>query len=373
MPKIIIIGGGFAGLSAAARLSGRKAGVEVLLIDRQERFNFLPMLPDCIGRGISPVFLTNSLEALSKNLKFSYIKDQVSAVNLEKKQVTVSSGAMEYDYLIIASGSETNFYGNNAIKQYAYTLDNAEDAQKIKDALKRADYEVFIIGGGGYTGVEVATNLRVYLNKKSQHKKIIIVERAPSILGPLPEWMKNYVRNNLRKLEIECLNNTTIESIEQTRIKLSTGQSFDNAMLIWAAGVRTADFIQGLKSEKNPQGRVAVDEYLRLNDSCFVAGDASLVKYKDGFLRMAVQFAITQGELVAANIVRQIRGAPLVRLHPIDLGFIIPMANNRSCGRIAGINMQGFLPTVFHYSMCVYRTYGLRNKCGIIKDLVTKT
>lgn len=370
MPKVIIIGGGFAGLSAAARLSEHKKDIEILLIDKQARFNFLPMLPDVIGRGISPVFLTNAIERLIKNKKFIFLNDQVNAVSLQEKQVTSSSKVFNYDYLIIASGSETNFYGNNLIKQFAYKLDDAQDAKKITEALQTNLFEAFLVSGGGYTGIEVATNLRLYLNKKSQDKRVLIVERSPSILGPLPEWMKDYVRDNLQKLKIEVFCNTTIDSMAQSRIRLSTGESFDNTMLIWAAGVKTVDFIGNLKAEKNPQGRLMVDEYLRLDEHCFVAGDAAAVKYQEAFLRMAVQFSIMQGELTASNIINLTRGLPLKKYKPLDLGYVIPMANNKSCGRVFGINMTGFLPTILHYLMCIYRSYGLRNKLGIIKGMI---
>jgi NADH dehydrogenase len=363
MKKIVIIGAGFAGLAALSRLHNysSRGDLEITLVNDKEQCSFLPLLPDCLGRGISPGHLTLDLPALSNKKNFNFIKDKVTGLDLEKKEISTSALTLNYDFLIIASGSETNFYGDNAMRGRAFKLDDAQDAARLRRALDEKDYDVYLVAGGGYTGIEVATNLRVYLNKRKIAKRVVIIERASSILGPLPEWMKNFVLADLEKLGIEVLTNTSVEEVK----------GFSNPMLIWAAGVRTGDFIQNLKVEKNSQGRIKTDAYLRVNASCFAAGDATYFAYKDNFLRMAVQFAIMQGDCAARNILRLIRGKNLMKYKPVDLGFIIPLANNQACGIILGANMRGYLPLLFHYLMCIYRVPGLKNKLGILKDLLT--
>lgn len=361
MKKIIIIGAGFAGLSASCVLRGKK-DIEVTLIDNKETSDFLPLLPDCIGRGINPENLKFDINKAARR----FIKEEVVAVDLDRRQVVTKAQALDYDYLIIASGSETNFYGNENIRQNAYKLDGAEDIKRIVAILKDNNFTNYIIAGAGYTGIEVATNLRI--NKPNA--KIIIAERAASILGPLPEWMKRYVADNLARLKIDVLTETTIDKIEDKKAYFSGNRVFDNSIVIWAAGVKTSAFIQNLKIEKNAQGRIKVDEHLRLNESCFVAGDTTYFAYRDNFLRMAVQFAIMEGEVAAKNILRSIKGANLIKYKPVDLGFVIPMANNRSCGQVFGINLKGFVPTILHFMMCIYRSQGVKNKLGIIGDLI---
>ncbi len=372
MAKIVIIGAGFAGLAAAARLASARSRFEVSLVDRQENFNFLPMLPDTIGRGIAPEFLANRIEGLCSSLKCKFIRDEVISVDFAKKEVLARTSAIPYDFLIIASGSETNFYGNSAIQQYAYTLDSVQDASRIIAALEKNTFDAYLIGGAGYTGIEVATNLKAYLRRRSREKRVVIVERQPSILGLLPDWMKAYVKDNLNSLGIEVVCNAAIDTVKGGSITLSTKESFNNAMLIWTAGVRTSDFVRDLKTGKNPQGRLFADKYLKIDDSCFVAGDASWFKSGSGFLRMAVQFSIMEGRLAAGNILRLARGLPLKEYRPVDFGYIIPMANNRSCGEIFGIKMKGFIPTVLHFMMCIYRSFGWHNRLGIIKGLIRR-
>lgn len=363
MKKVVIIGGGFAGLAGLSGLLPyqEKAGLEITLISDKEKTSFLPMLPDCLGRRVEPEHLLFDLAAFGRKRRFSFIRDKAVAVDLTKKEVTTASGSTPgYDFLIISSGTETNFYGNDEIRGRSFKLDDADDAAAIHKALGEKEYDAYLVAGGGYTGVEVATNLRVYLNRRRINKRIVIIERAGSILGPLPQWMKDYVLDNLKKLDIEVELNSGVEKFSGCA----------DPMLIWAAGVRTGGFIQGLKVEKNPQGRIRVDKYLRVNDSCFAAGDTAYFSHRDGFLRMAVQFALAEGECCAKNIIRGILGKSLLEYRPRDLGLIIPMANNRGCGRVLGINMQGYLPVFLHYLMCVYRSRGLKNRYGIIKDLM---
>ncbi|MBU1726194.1 MAG: FAD-dependent oxidoreductase [Candidatus Omnitrophica bacterium] len=370
MNKLIIIGGGFAGLSALNRLKGHPKDLELVLIDKGEKFDFLPLLPDAIGREIIVDHLTNDLAGFCKSKGVRFINEVVTEIDFGKQEVFMGARVLNYDYLIIASGSETNFYSNEALKKQAYKIDDAGDTELIRSAIKDGHYDTYMISGGGYTGIEVATNLRVFLNKEGRKGRIVIVERAPSILGPLPQWMKDYVFENLKELQVECFTGVVIEKVEGNKVFLQGGKVFENAMLIWTAGVKTSDFIQRVQAEKNPQGRIKVDEYLRLNEHCFVVGDAAYVAYGDTFLRMAVQFAIMQGETAAENVLNSIRGGHLKKYRPIDLGYIIPMANNRSCGVILGGNIKGFPGILLHYLMCVYRSCTLRNKWGLIKDLL---
>lgn len=369
MKKAVIIGCGFGGLFAAKYLSKFRRHLEVTVIDKQDNFNFLPMLPDIIGRGIDSRALAFPIKKLSSKYSFNFIKEEVVSLGLDKKSVFGAAGNLAYDYLLVSSGSQTNFYGNEEIKKYAYKLDDAVDGALISKALTEKEYDVYLIGGGGYTGVEAATNLRLYLEKNHQNKRIIIAERANSILWFLPQWIRDYTAGNLRRMGVEILTNVSVNKIEGTVVSLSSGEVFNNCMLLWTAGVEAAAFIKGLNAEKNPQGRVKVDEFLRLRDDCFIIGDAAIFTYKGLQLRMAVQFAIAQGVTAAKNIIRSTRGLPLCKYKPLDPGYVIPMANNKSCGRILGVNLKGILPTALHYLMCFYRIVGMRNKFCILKML----
>ena len=370
MKKIMIIGAGFAGLSCARRLSRSDLGMEIILFDRKRKFNFLPLIPDCLGRGINSEFLVNDIVSLCRKSKIRFIRQEVSSVDLEIGQIWAGSTTYAYDYLVIASGSQPNFFSNPDALAYGHSLNNVMDVQGIISCLKEDSFENLIICGAGYTGVEAATNLWLYFKKKGMLKKIIIVERAPTVLGPLPDWMKDYVARNLKSMGIEVLTNSVIEKIWPDKLLVSGGREFPHSVLIWVPGVKTAEFVQKLDIPKNPQGRIVVDGYLRANRNCFCVGDTAFFGSKNSFLRMAIQFAITQGDQAAKNIIRSIKNMPLKKYRPLDLGYIIPLANNKSCGQVLGLNVSGSLPTFLHFSMCIFRSVGLKNKIGIISNLI---
>jgi len=370
MHKIIIIGAGFAGLSAASRLAKCNLGLEVLIFDKKASTDFLPLIPDAIGRKLNSEFLACDIKYLLRKQNFNFIQQEVISVDFQSRQVFTSSSSYSYDFLVIASGSQTNFFGNQDAQNYAYALNSVNDVKVIINAFQGNKFENFIICGGGYTGIEAATNLWLLFRKNGFVGKVVIVERAPEILGPLPLWMKAYVRDNLKELGIEVLANSVVENIQSDRVGVSGGRVFERAMLIWVPGVRTADFIQKLAVEKNPQGRIVVDEYLSFRQDCFCAGDVAFFAKENNPLRMAVQFSIAEGAQTADNIIRSIKKLPFKKFRPRDLGFVIPMANNKSCGSVFGLNLKGFLPTLLHFVMCIYRSPGLRNKMGLINNLI---
>ncbi len=372
MKKVVVIGCGFAGLSAARHLARHSGLIETAVIDKRATSDFLPMLPDMLGRALEPAMAAFPIESLSRYYGFAFIRDEAVSLELPGKCVRTKQSRIPYDYLIIASGSQTNFYGNDALKKYAYTLDEVADAQRLREVLAAKRFDSCIIAGGGYTGIEVAANIRAFFREQGHNTDILIVERAAAILGPLPEWMKRYAADTLKDLRVEVSTNTVIQSVDSSAVVLSNGRVVKNALLIWAAGVNTSVFIQDLNVPKNPQGRLKVDPYLRVNEDCFAAGDAAYVAHQSAFLRMAVQFAIAQGRAAAQNVLCVLRGKPLKAYAPVDLGYIIPMANNRACGCVLGANLKGILPLWMHYAMCVYRTIGMHNRLRIIGRLINQ-
>lgn len=373
--KALIIGCGFGGISCVKKLAGHfdsRRSLSITAVNDKPESDFLPMIPDIVGRRISPKFLQFQLQPFFSKIGVEFIQDSVIHLDLSAKTVRTAAGRiLNYDYLVISSGSQTNFYGNKTIENSALKINDVSDAIKINDAVEEKKFNTYLISGAGYTGIEIATNLRLKLDKQAADSRVVLVERAGSILGPLPGWMKDYTLKNLKVMNIESITGDFVKNIDGAKVELESGKIFSEALVIWASGVRTADFIQESDRKKNQQGRLEVDEYLRLDKNVFVCGDASLVKYKDTVLRMAVQFSIMQARLAAVNIIRDMKGLALKKYRPVDLGYLVPMANNRSCGIVLGMKLKGRLATFFHYSMCIYRSFGFRNKMGIIRGLLS--
>jgi NADH dehydrogenase len=370
MKKIIVIGGGFAGLAALGRLAARGIKAEVLLLDKKETSDFLPCLPDVIGLRLRPDYLSVGLKALAQGCGADFAREEVLRLDLDGRKVFTAAAAYSYDYLVISAGSETNFYGNPEFSRRAKRLDSAQDAREIAAALAKGGFAAVAIIGGGYTGVEVSANVSRSLARRKLRARVMLVERAPEILGALPQWIKDYCLRCLRDLRVEIITSAAVEKIEGGSLAFGSGQAIDGALVIWAAGVKTPQFIQGLKEEKNPQGRLQVDSCLRVRENCYACGDAALFSSGDSALRMAVQFALAQGQCCADNIIRQERGMRLRQYRPQDLGYIIPLAGKRACGIALGRKVRGGWAARLHYAMCLLRLPGLGNKSAMAVDLL---
>lgn len=370
MKKIVIVGGGFAGVSALKIFLRAKSNLELILLDRKNTFDFLPALPDVIGERFKPDFLRFDLPNFCKRIGVRFINQEVKSIDFNRQTLGFDSQELSYDYLLLASGTQTNFYGNEKIGKQAYKLDSVSDAENILKAIRSNTFDTFIIVGGGYTGIEVATNIKRYSLRNGKKVKIIIIEKAPELLSALPVWMKHYTKTNITTLGIEVLLNTSVVDIDNGNVKLSDGQRFNSALLVWTAGVKAGEYIFKADSEKTLQGRLKVDRYLRINERCFAAGDTAAFFKNDTSLRMAVQFSLSEGIIAAQNILKSIQKKELIPYKPKDLGYIVPMANNKSCGLILGLKVKGFLATIFHYFMCIYRSYGLKNRLGLIINLL---
>ena len=255
------------------------------------------------------------------------------------------------------------------MKNSSFKIDDTEDIRKILEVLENNRFNNYIITGGGYTGIETASNLWLYLRKRRLSGRIIIVERASSILGTLPEWIKEHIGGNLKRCGVEVKTKTEIKEMQGSKMILSSGEKLGNSMLLWTVGVQTPGFVRDLPAEKSSQGRLKVDPFLRIRETVFAAGDSAFFETGKGPLRMAVQFAITEGKTAADNIIRSIRGKKLLPYKPLDPGYIIPMADNDSCGIVLGMKAKGRMATMLHYFMCLYRSCSCKNRIGIIKDL----
>ena len=367
MSRVVIIGGGIAGLAAANTLRGMSTA-DVTLIDRRASSDFLPLLPDVAAGRLDPALISVPLPDLAARRGFHFVQGHVLSIDARQRRVHLETGDMPYDYLIVASGTESNFHGSSQAAQYAFPLHSVTDAVRMEESLRTGAHKHYVVAGGSYTGIEIATHLRCSLRAAGRKGRIIVVEKNPSIVATLPPWMRDYVRANLTTLEIECKEGNQVATIGPSEVTLSDGVTLQDAMTIWVAGVRTADFTRTLEAPRDRQGRLTVDTTLRIDDRIFVAGDAALFQHRGAPLRMSIQFALTQGSRAAANVLRGIAGAPLRPYRPLDPGYVIPMGNRRSCGCVLGVRLRGALPTALHYALCAYRSTGWERRWHVLRS-----
>ena len=378
MGDILIIGAGFAGLEAARFFSKKRSQLgsrRIIVIDAKKTFDFLPLLPDVVGGRIAKDHVLLDLADYLESLRINFEHDEVQRVDTATKEVFLKSGhVLSYEFLVIACGTFTNFYGMEDIQRRALKIDASDDALMLQNTVMTYPDKKIVIVGGGYTGVEIASHLAILFRRKKIKKySINIVERQEDILGPLPEWIKDYCRVNLCALRINIYPSSSVRELSEKRLKLSNGLEFEDYVIIWVAGVQTPLFVRDLSFDKDKQGRLIVDAHMRFSDGCFAAGDAASFSYKGRTLRMAVQFSMAQARVAAKNILGLTRGEKkLVRYRPIDLGLLVPLSNKKACGKVLGIRVWGFAGWFLHYLMCIYRSISFKNRFGVFCDAFLK-
>ncbi len=371
MTQVLVVGGGFAGIACAAALRREAKQCRVTVLDQRPSQDFLPLLPDMVGRGMTSGAVSADISGLCRRCGAAFLRRRVTSIDTAARRVFAGAEAFSYDYLVVATGTETNFYGNDAVAKRAFRVDCAADAAALSEAVSSGRHEHYLVVGGGYTGIEIATNIRRALIRSRRNMPVTVVERQPSILGPLPEWMKEYVAGRLRRWRISVEANASLEKLEEDTAFLSSGKMFPRALVVWAAGVRTGECVQSLPFGKNPQGRVKVDGTLRVDERCFVVGDAGVSMWKGEPLRMAVQFAVSQGESAGRSSARLQQGLGLTPYVPFDAGYIVPLADNTACGIVLGVSLRGWLPLGLHYAVSIFRSAGLKHRWRVIRDLCT--
>ncbi|MDD2534691.1 MAG: FAD-dependent oxidoreductase [Eubacteriales bacterium] len=362
-----ILGGGFAGLAAARELDKRlpkKPSYEIVLIDRHSYTTMLPSLPDVAGRRVEPDRVKEAITSqLPKRVRF--IKEAVEYVDFSTRTIQMGDTELVYDQLIFAPGSRANFYNHSAQFQKNLKLDNLDDAIMIRDSFARALFNVehlnVVISGGGFTGMEVASNLYRYAGFLERSCSIYVVDRNRTILPALGDKRSNYIMEQMSRLGFQFILDTEVSDYADQTVVLNTGEKIHDAFFVWCSGVKLAIPARGHQQQIRDD-RIIVDSFLRIPEhpEVFVAGDAAAVKAGDTYLRRAVNFAAMSGKIAARNAVAALQGKNLKRFKPIDLGWVIPLYTT-SVGEAFGMKTQGRIGIPLHYLMCGIKNYNAKN------------
>ncbi len=373
--NIIIPGCGFAGLHALCQLGslfGKIAGLRILVFDKNEYTTMIPSLPDLAGARIQREFLTEEIRKLiPKGVEFKH--EKIISINLHESRIQTEKDAYPYDYLVLATGSATNFYGFNQNKDRIYKLDSLDDALRISKDLKKfldanSDPNIAIVGGG-YTGIELACNLKSLSGKLNKSPCIHIIEKSDDILAFLPEGMRNYVKGKLGQKGIQLITGASIAEFDGCNISLTNGQKIRDVFLCWCAGSKFAvpEVVGNHKTIGD--GRIIVNPFLQIKEhpNVFVCGDAAAISHKNGYLRKAVNFAVYSGTAAGKSLKNLILGKKLKAYKPSDLGWVIPFGNDSMGVIFNRVNVRGRIGLRLHYLMCGYRNYCLKNRLEYFK------
>jgi len=388
-PRIIVIGGGFGGLEVIKGLKGLHA--QVVLFDKHNHHTFQPLLYQVATSGLE----TNSIVAPFRKLfgnqsDFYFRLGEVKKIIPEENSIETSIGIVKYDYLVIASGAVTNFYGNTEVEKYASSMKNIVDATKLRNkiirqleyALLTSDDEVmnslmdFVIVGGGPTGVELAGALtelkknvfpKDYKELDMRQMDIHLVEASPRLLNGMSDQAGKKAFDFLNEMGVKVHLGTAVKSYDGYEIVLSNGEKLISRTLIWAAGVK-GNPIAGLHPDAISRGnRIQVDQFNRVkgNENIFAIGDVALMegdeKFPKGHPQMAPP-AQQQGRLTAKNIKQLIQNKPLTPFRYFDKGSMATIGRNKAVVDMKKIRFQGVFAWYVWMFVHLMSIVGFRNK-----------
>jgi NADH:ubiquinone reductase (H+-translocating) len=394
--RVVIIGGGFGGLQLAQDLL--KSEYQVVLIDRNNYHQFQPLFYQVATAGLEPSSIAFPFRKIFHDEKnFHFRLADVTGIETETKMVNTSIGSIAYDFLVIATGADTNFFGNQRIREKALPMKSISEAlalrntifQRFEDALNASDEEErqkclnIVIVGGGATGVEVAGTLaemRSYILPKDYPEidfskmKIVLLEGSPRVLNAMSDVSCVKAKEYLIKLGVEVHNNTHVVDYDGEYVELKDQERIPTKTLIWAAGI-IGNRIAGLPEKSDaPGGRVFVDEYNAVSDckNVFVVGDVACMvseEYPRGHPQMA-QPAIQQGKNLANNFKRMFKNQTLKPFKYKNLGSMATVGRNKAVVELPKYNFQGFFAWLVWMVVHLKSILGIKNKFVVFLNWV---
>ncbi|MCW8816486.1 MAG: NAD(P)/FAD-dependent oxidoreductase, partial [Ignavibacteriaceae bacterium] len=300
MKNVVIIGAGFGGLTAAKELAEKDFNVTI--IDKTNHHLFQPLLYQVATAALSPADIAIPIRSIFSDYKnVKVLLGEVKSIDRKNKKVFFNGSEVEFDYLIIATGSRHSYFGKNEWEKYSPGLKTLNDALKIrenillsletaekeKDPLKRQKYLNFVIIGGGPTGVELAGAISEIVNQNlisdfrnidSSMTKVYLVEALPAILNSFPQKLSKHALEDLKDLEVEVILNEKVTGINESGVRI--GERFiESKNILWAAGNQASPLIKTLDTETDRTGRAIVNNDLSIknDENIFVIGDAAAV------------------------------------------------------------------------------------------------
>ncbi len=395
-PLVVIVGGGFGGLEVAKALADEP--VDVLMIDKHNYHTFQPLLYQVATGSLEAGSIAFSLRKNFDDQKnFRFRMAEVTKVNADENTIDTSIGEIAYDYLVIATGSTTNFFGNKDIEHNAMSmksipealnlrymiLQNLEEAVLQKTKEEREPYLSFVLVGAGPTGVELAgalAELRNHiLNKdypelQKEHMKVYLVDFLPKVLGAMSDQASAAAKDFLTKMGVEVLLNVKVESYDGNEIKFEGGKSIISKNVIWSAGV-TGVVPEGFNEDIILRGnKIGTDNICRAEgySNIFAIGDvaAMVTPETPKGLPGVAQVAIQQGKNVGKNILRIIRGEPTEPFKYFDKGSLATIGRNKAVADLGKIKFQGFFAWMVWMFVHLISLLGFRNKVVVFVNWV---
>lgn len=396
-PRVVVLGGGFGGLSVARAL--RKAAVDVLLVDRTNHHLFQPLLYQVAMSGLSPAEIAWPIRSILRTqANAEVVLSDATAVDLAARTVTlVDDGerAVSFDYLVMATGAQTTYYGHADWERVTLDLKSLDDAVEVRrrvllafeeaerstDPDERRKLLTFVVIGGGPTGVELAGALAElarfvlaadFRNINARAARVTLIEASDRVLGTFAPTLSDKALSQLKDLGVDVVLNTKVTGIDAGGVDVGDTR-IDSATVIWAAGVGATPITKTLGVELDRAGRVVVEPDCSVpgHRNVFAIGDTALFLHQDGKPLPGVSpVAMQQGRFVARAIAADLAGRQRGTFHYVDKGSMATIGRSRAIAEMRQLKLSGFPAWVAWLAVHLFFLIGFKNRFFVLLDWI---
>lgn len=388
--RIVIIGGGFAGLNLARKLA--KSDCEIILVDKQNHHMFQPLFYQVASARLEPSNISFPFRAIfrrRKNVIFRYAT--VNRVRPDDRVIETSMGELWYDELVIATGCKTNFFGDPDLEKYTMAMKSTQQTIHIRNTIltkfekimfvnnqqEKDELMNLVIVGAGPTGVELSGALvemktkvlpKDYPHYDFSKLKIILMEGSPNTLNSMSEKSRMWSRRYLEKMGVEVRTSTVVSSYDGHNLALKDGEIIPTQTVIWAAGVQ-GNVLPGLEKATMVRGRYSVDRHSLVNgyENVYAIGDISYMeteKYPQGHPQLA-NVAINQGKMLAKNFRARWSGGKMSPFEYKDKGTMATVGKHKAVVELPNFKFQGYFAWMVWMVLHLMLILSIRNKIAV--------
>jgi NADH dehydrogenase len=386
-PRVVIVGGGFAGLWAAKELA--RSPVDVTVVDRNNYHTFFPLLYQVAAAELQPGDVAHPIRAiLRRQDNAEFVLAEATGLDLAHRRIETSAGPLHYDHLVLGPGSTTNWFGVDGAESHAFPLRTLTEAITLRNHVlttieaahhqsdpARAASLTFTVVGGGPTGVEFAGALQELITgplARDHHAveissaRIVLVEAGPRLLSAFPERLSAYAKRRLERMGVEVLTETAVAAVDGDGIVLASGDRIASKTVVWAAGVAADADLEHWGLPVGRGGRVDVLPTLHVDGhpEIWVAGDSSLPARSGP---MVAQNAMQQGRLAARNIMNVVEGRDLEEYGYRDYGTMAVIGRNAAVAHFGRRwNFTGYPAWLMWLGLHIVKLIGFRNRLAAL-------
>ncbi len=398
--KVLILGSGFGGvyvLRQVIKSLRRHERPDITVVSDENFFLFSPLLQEVAAGAVEPRHIAYPIRKLASRRRFSFVQATVTGIDLAARRVETNTGTLDYDTLVLGLGVVTDMSGLKSPADNVLTLKTLRDARGIRnhiigafeqasiesDKLRRQALLTFVVSGGGYTGIQLVSDLSDLIHKylteyysviDPAEIRVMLVETREQIVGGLHAKFAAYIMKHLDRMGVDVRVDSRVTDVWHDRVEINGTEVVPTHTLLWVSGVVANPRIAELAAETDSIGRVVVDDFLALPEFPEVYAVGDCAHYKDPASGRPVapraHTAVRQAKAVARNVVADLRGAERKRYRYTDSGETVSLGESRAVLRLYGLRLYGFPARLLWYLAYASLVIGKQNRLRVMTDWV---